>query len=326
MDFKFWSASNHDALKELRPDFGLRKWDDLSDEEKKRLWKHLIDHFFNKNGQYDYHFYGDYPEKTLKQKRIENSIAYFNHTYKAQSFGRRYLDNGTLNAACADFYEIWITKTQNIVLELLSTYLFMSIFERREALVFQGDNESKDSFDKRSEENKYVTYDEISKDLNEVFTDFGLNVEVTRQGIIPKQDVKIQEEIVKPVLNALANPKWKAVSSILVDAFTEYRKGTPDSYSIAVTHTVSAVQAFLQILVNGAVGSGDISKLLVQAQKQKLIPSDLFTQEIFKRIESFLMSERQHTGVAHPKTAYASERNTRLVLNLAMVFFQHCIL
>ena len=31
------------------------------------------------------------------------------------------------------------------------------------------------------------------------------------------------------------------------------------------------------------------------------------------------------SGIAHPKKEYANERNARTILNLSMIFFQHCI-
>lgn len=77
--------------------------------------------------------------------------------------------------------------------------------------------------------------------------------------------------------------------------------------------------------MNGKIGSGEISKLIPQAQAKNLIPPDVFTKEIFKTIESVLMRERQETGDPHPKKAYATDKNARMVLNLVMVFFQHCI-
>ena len=37
------------------------------------------------------------------------------------------------------------------------------------------------------------------------------------------------------------------------------------------------------------------------------------------------MSERQLKGTPHPSKEYATEKNARLLLNLVMVFLQHCI-
>ena len=46
----------------------------------------------------------------------------------------------------------------------------------------------------------------------------------------------------------------------------------PQAHSSSITHTVSALQAYLQILVTGKTGSREINKLIPQATKQKLIP------------------------------------------------------
>ncbi len=126
-------------------------------------------------------------------------------------------------------------------------------------------------------------------------------------------------------MSFFSHPDWNEVNRLLSDAFTEYRKQTPNGYSSSVTHSVAAVQAFLQILVYKKTGKGEISKLINEAQKQNLISSDMFTKEIFKNIEAVLMRERQETGDPHPKQAYATAKNARIVLNLAMIFFQHCI-
>jgi hypothetical protein len=112
----------------------------------------------------------------------------------------------------------------------------------------------------------------------------------------------------------------------LANAFSEYQKKTPLGYSNSVTNTVTSIQAFLQILCSGKTGTGDISKLIVQAQTKGLIPNDAFTKIIFKNLEAILMQERQDKGIAHPPKEYATEKNARLVINLAMVFFQHCII
>jgi len=61
------------------------------------------------------------------------------------------------------------------------------------------------------------------------------------------------------------------------------------------------------------------------AQKKKLIPENSFTQKIFDNLESIFARQRQETSIAHPKKQYANEKNARLILNLAMVFLQHCI-
>ena len=172
---------------------------------------------------------------------------------------------------------------------------------------------------------RWEEFDRFAKDLNEVFTDFGVDVYLTRQGFIPRQDEKIIKEIYEPVLQFLSNPKWKEVNRILSDSFDEYSKNTPRGYSNCITYTVSAIQAFLQILVYGKTSKGSISDLIATGQKKDLIPNDFFTKQIFKNMESIFAKERKDKGTAHPNKEYADEKIARTILNLAMVFLQHCI-
>ncbi|MDE3143295.1 MAG: hypothetical protein KGL19_04015, partial [Bacteroidota bacterium] len=119
--------------------------------------------------------------------------------------------------------------------------------------------------------------------------------------------------------------KWERVNNLLSDAFIKYRENTPSGFSTCVTHSVAAVEAFLQIIVKGKTGEGDFAELISEGQRNKLIPSDMFTKEMFKTVISVLMRERKETGDAHVKQSYANEKNAKLVLNLVMVLIQHCL-
>mgnify|MGYP000226891872 CR=1 FL=1 len=337
MTFKLWSELNPKAKKELKPDFGLRSWNSLSSDEKYKIWKYLEWYFFDKDiktkykGYYPlrkihyYKFFGEPQENEKKKKRIYFSIADLNHKYKAKSYAKNFLEDNTLNSACHDFYEIFMNQDENVVMELLSLYSLLLIPERAKGTIHKKEGESEEEYNQRLENWRWEEFDKFRKDLNEVFTDFGINLYLTRQGFAPRQEEKIIKEIYEPVLNYLSHSKWTEVSKILSDAFDEYRKNTPQGYSNCVTNVISAIQAFLQIVVNGKTGKGEISKLIPIAQKKKLIPDDFFTQKIFDNLESVFARQRQETGIAHPKKQYANEKNARLMLNLAMVFLQHCI-
>lgn len=328
--FKLWSELNPKAKKQLKPDFGFRNWDALSEDEKYKVWKYLEFHFFDKDirkryeGDY-YEFYGEYPEKKQKQTRIYASIMALNYRYKAKSYAGNFLEDETLNSACYDFYEIFMKQNEHVVIELLSLYCKFLISERADKTVSRKEGEAKKEYQERLQNWRWEDFDKFSEDLNEVFTDFGINLYLTHQGFTPHQEEKIMKEIYEPVLGYLSHPKWKEVDRLLSDSFEEYRKNTPQGYSNCVTNTISAIQAFLQIVVNGKTGKGEISKLIPEAMGRKLIPEDFFTQRIFENMESIFARERQETGIAHPKKEYATEKNARLILNLTMVFLQHCI-
>lgn len=326
--FKLWSELNQKAKKELKPDFGFRKWDSLSEDEKYKIWKYLEFYFFNKDRiedyvDYYYKFFGD--EGKDETERIFDSIRILNDKFKARSYAKNFLENGSLNSACYDFYEIFMKEDENVVMELLSLYCKELISERADETVSRKEGETKEAYQERLENWRWEDFDNFAKYLNEVFADFGINLYLTRQGFIPRQEEKIIKEIYEPVLSYLSHPKWKEVGKLLSDSFDEYRKNTPQGYSNCVTNTISAIQAFLQVIVNGKTGKGEISKLITEAQRRSLIPNDFFTRKIFENIESIFARERQETGIAHPKKQYATEKNARTILNLAMIFLQHCI-
>lgn len=334
--FKLWSETKKEARDELSPDFGFRSWEELSNDDKYIIWKYVDRHFFKKdecrqtfsygNRSCNYEFFGDYNETNNKLTRVIDSISYLNLRNKAKSYARNFLEDRKFNSACKDFYEIFSTQSENVVFELLSLYSRCIILERSEKEPNRNEKENDNKFKRRTFEWKWEIFDEFTEDLNEVFLQFGIKYYLTRSGFIPRQDNKIIEEIYKPTLDYLSDKKWKKVNEILSDAFSDYRKNIPQGYSNCVTHTVSALQAFLQILVNGEIGSSDgIKSFIKQAQEKKLIPTDKFSSEIFKNIESILMRERGKTGDAHPKKEYANEKNARTMLNLTMIFFQHCI-
>ncbi len=335
--FKPWSELNPKAKKELKRDFGFRNWNTLNKDEKYKIWKYLEFYFFDKDIKTTYNSIGTKQffyrfdvekysnERERKEDRISISIRSLNHKYKAKSYATSFLEYGTLNSACSDFYEIFVTRNEHVVMELLSLYSEVLIMERADETINKKKDEKGQEYQKRLQDWKWEDFDAFCKDLNEVFTDFGINLYLTRQGFMPRQEEKIVKEIYEPVLSYLSHPRWKEVSRLFSDSFNEYRKNTPQRYSNCVTNTVSGIQAFLQIVVNEKTGKGEISKLIPEAQKKNLIPSDFFTQRIFANIESILARQRQETGIAHPKKEYASEKNARIMLNLAMIFLQHCI-
>ncbi len=335
MAFKLWSELNPEARKKLKPDFGFRSWNSLSEDEKYKIWKYLESYFFNKDIRKErytenyYEFYEKYQEeREQKQKRIHLTIYALNHKYKAQTYARNFLEDSTLNSSCHDFYEIFMKQDANVVMELLSLYCKILISERKDKTtykIYKTKGETNEKYLKRLQEWRWKDFDKFSEDLNGIFTDFGINLYLTRQGFIPRQEEKIIKEIYEPVLNYLSHPKWKEVSMLLSDSFDEYRKNIPQGYSNCVTNTISSIQAFLQIIVSGKTGKGEISKLIPEAQKGSLIPNDFFVKKIFDNIESVFAHERKRIATPHPKEEYATEKDAHIILNLAMIFFQHCI-
>lgn len=317
--FKLWSSNNPDAAINICPDLGMREWNDLSSDEKRKIWAH----FFNK---------GWFNKSNLVFYTIKN----LNERYKRKSYGERLLNHGgphfitgryfkpcCLETTLNDFEDIFLHENQDVVYEMLSLYVLSSI----DISSIQNIDESDDENIK--EEILYRAYriaDKFADDFNDIFEQFSLNVVLTRNGIVFRQDKKITEEIFVPVLSYLSGKKWSPVNRDLSDAFRKFQEKTPQGYSGCITHAISALQGFLQIMVHDKTGKGDLSNLIPEAQKSKVIPSDAFSTKIFKDIQSVLMQKRQESGDPHPKKEYANERSAKLVINLIMIFIQHCII
>lgn len=306
--FKFWSATQTEALKELHPTLGHRSWNELTTQEKDNVWHYLKNYFSDEN------------------LRTFFAIYCLNENHKYRSYGKHFLHDQTEQSARMDFEHIFRNESQNVLLELFSCFCRAILVERADKAVYKSSNETDEEFGTRSNEYRHEDFDKFAERLNDVFEHYGVNVLLTRQGFIPRQDDKITKEIYIPVLQLLSTENWAPVNRDLRDAFKTYQEKTDQGYSNSITHAVAALQAFLQIIVGGKAGSSEgIASLIKKAQEKDAIPTDKFSSEIFKNLDAVLMRERGKTGDAHPKQEYANEKNTRLVLNLVMVFIQHCI-
>jgi len=306
--FKFWSATQSDALEELHPTLGHRSWNELSTQEKDNVWHYLKNYFSDEN------------------LRTFFAIYCLNENHKYRSYGKHFLHDQTEQSARMDFEHIFRNESQNVLLELFSCFCRAILVERADKALYKSSNESEEEFKNRLNEYRHEDFDKFAERLNDVFEHYGVNVLLTRQGFIPRQDDKITKEIYIPVLQFLSAESWMPVNRDLRDAFKAYQEKTDQGYSNSITHAVAALQAFLQITVDGKSGSSEgVASLVKKAQEKGAIPADKFSSEIFKNIDAVLMRERGKTGDAHPKQEYANEKNARLVLNLVMVFIQHCI-
>lgn len=337
--FKLWSEVNKEAKEFLKPDLGYRDWGVLNRADKEKIWRYLDRYYFvrqetrelyigyERETIFNYSFPADnYREQNVREKAVEKTAFYLNENFKAHSFAKKYLVTPSLSSACFDFYNIFMEQNEAVTMEMLSCFSKMIFLGSKNIdSVDKDTNETEGDYLIRKEkaENKY--FDDYSERLNDVFLQFGIKYYLTRDGFVPRQEKAVMEEVYEPVLKCLSNEKWKKVNDLLSDAFTDFRKNTPQGYSGSVTNTISAVEAFMQILVEGKTGGKKLSPLITEAQKAALIPNDVFSSMIFKNIDSIFARERKATGDAHPKEGYATEKNAKMLLNLAMVFLQHCV-
>jgi hypothetical protein len=320
MTFQRFSQTNKEAAKILKPDLGLRTWAGMKPLDKELIWKQM-ETFFFKNlpipihgqmGSYhmEYVLEAPYEDQQLIRDCIEYSIKTLNELNKSKCFGINYLEKNSQFSACKDFAEIFNHQNEAVVMEMLSGYA---------EYMLNVPSETEREHGKR-------LFDEFSKHFNELMSHFSFKYSLTKIGFVSIEDKIIVEDIYKPVIEALSDTKWKEVNQNLSDAFADYRKNTPEDYSTCITKSVSAVQAYLQILVEGKTGGGNIAKLIPEAQVKGLIHKNILTAKIINDIESVLQAERQIKGDAHAKSEYGDAKSARLVLNMAMVFLHHSII
>ncbi|MFA5031679.1 MAG: hypothetical protein WC614_01545 [bacterium] len=321
--FKLWSINNPNAIKNICPDLGMREWSALGPDEKHKIWSYFSNKdWFTKSNCVFYtieNLNERYKRKSYGQGLLKHGGPHFN----VHNNGIKYFESCCLKVTLDDFLLIFLNENQDVVYEMLSLFVLQNVNTFSIENIDESDEEAK------KEEIINLAYkkaDKFAEDFNDIFEQFNLNVVLTRNGIVFRQDKKITEDIYIPVLTYLSGKKWGPVNRDLSDAFRRFQEKTPQGYSGCITHAISALQGFLQILVYDKIGKGDLNDLLSEAQRKKVISSDAFSTKIFKDIQSIIMQKRQESGDPHPKEEYANERSAKLVLNLIMIFIQNCIL
>lgn len=308
MDFKIWSEINAKAKEELRPTLGLRDWDALDSDEKNTMWDYLKHPFRGEE----------------REKNVFFTIVKLNLNNKYKSYGKNILKDFSIENAVLDFEQIFLSQKGNIVLEMLSYYCERIIKKDSLPRSYYKDK-TEEEYNKINLDWQYEEFDELKDNINDTFMQFGIDVFLTRSGFTYVQEKEIINQIYEPVITALSDRKWETANRELKDAFKEYRRKQKEGYSNAITHAISAVEAFLQILVYGKTGKGTLGALIKEAISKNLIQDDLLSNKIFDNIDSILSQERMNAGDAHPKKEYATERNARIVLDLVMVFLHNCV-
>ena len=319
-DFKLYGESDPEVAARIQPQLPLRRWDDLTTKEKRIAFQEL-----RRIGWLD-----EYSTEALW------SVAHLNHVYLRVLPGKRLhnvlpkrrshrslgSDFDKLKAGFLDFQDIFVGgEPGELVLCMLS--VFASAHIDRMDLKRAKETEN---IEKRIQliEEAFVKYDRLANLLNRIFEQFSINVVATRNGFVPRQDDEISRGIYKPTLKVLSDPKWESVSGHLGDMFQDYHAR---NYPEVITKAHSVVQRFLQILVGeeGKSGKGELGRLFEKAKNEGVISDNRFTKPIVKAIQSFIVSERATNSTAKPAVQMADSSDALLVMNVLMVFLQHCL-
>ena len=331
-NFKLWSTNSRTAKEELHPNFDYIKLSELPAEKKQILWKHLKPILFAKQTDH-FRFEQDIYLHSLTQA----SVFRLNNNNKRESYGQNLLNQTSHgntkfsedneSAARADFHRIFLNESDNVFLELLSYYYHGFLKNLQEYYKINTHKISEEETDEELIERRNTIisdkFKEQMEEINDIFSQFSLPYKLSFQGFIPKQETIIENNLVDPVLRMLADNKWKPVNQLLRDAFESYHKNTPKGFSESITNSIAALEAFLQIKIFNKQGKQSLGGLVQTAIGEKVIPDDNFSKAVINQLVAFLARERKETGTAHPKKEYATEKNSRLLINLTLLFIQH---
>lgn len=319
--FKLYGDKNPEVEALIQPKLPLRQWDELTSDEKSIALQELVRcQWLTAHSRealwsvrdLNYHYLRILPGKRLHNVRSNDDV----HPH------RLYNETSELLAGNSDFRDIFVNgHPGELILRMLSSFASYHIDTSCLNTVRNAqDEESKKTLIGKA----FRKFDQLASLLNRIFDQFCVNVMVTRNGFIPRQDEKIEKDIYVPTLLVLSDPKWKTVNASLADMFNDYQA---NNYPEVITKAHSVVQRFLQILVGeeGKSGKGELGKLFATAKKTHIVPNNRFTESIINSIQRFVVTERATNSTAKPALQRAESSDALLVMNVVMVFLQHCL-
>jgi len=316
-----YGQGNPNVEEAMQPTLVIRRWSDLSGEEKQVAF-----HELENRGWLEEH-----------SSEILQTIQYLNHTFLRQCPGR-HLHNIKPQS---DYHSVGYSNEHNLKKAALLDFQHIFLQEKSDAMVFRMlsklsscyidgyDYRRADESNDEKEREKLVNaafekFDKLGNCLNHIFEQFAINQVVTRSGFVPRQDEKIIDYIYTPTLQALTDPRWKMVSMDLGKMFEDFRE---ESYPEVIAKAHSAVQRFLQLIAGteGKNGKGEVNKLFQEAKGKGLIPINRFTEPLINVIQNFIVSERATNSTAKPTLKDATASDALLMMNVVMIFLQYCL-
>lgn len=313
--FKIYGENDKEIQEKISPKLELREWDDLSAEEKTIAYKS-----FSKPHEYWF------------DQAVIEVINYLNQKYLRALPGKNLFEANyenapleyILEAAYRDFKRIFLEEKQELVFFVLSAFVNFRISEES---LNHLELEEEHSFLSEEELNlkineAFKVADNQINSLNHIFEQFGVNYVFSRQGLFPRQDNKIIEEIYQPTLKVLSNPKWKYVNGHLTKMFEDYRS---KNYGGVCDEAYTTMYAFLQETQNVQNNAkGDFKNLF---NEKALSAKTGCINRFLKNIESLISDARANHGEsAKPDGENKTELSScesLLVMNEVMILLQY---
>jgi len=304
--FRIYGEGSKEIQEKINPKLELREWNQLTKDEKQTAYKFFWNHHF--------------------QRPAQATIKYLNTEYLSVAPGANLLDavyyrRDELGAASQDFQRIFLNENQDLVFAMLAK--FVDYFINHDELnLLEGRDIGRDEFNRRLDQ-VFYSADIHIKSLNHIFEKFAVNQVFSREGLFPRQDQKIIEEIYQPTLKVLSDPKWKSVNTHLVKMFNDYRD---KNYDDIASEAYNSVYAFLKVVnkIDGGNSKGEFAALFKEASNS--IDQTESVKRFLSHISSFISDARSNQGSAKPTVENQiplSSSESLLIMNEVMILLQY---
>ena len=287
MEFKSYSQTRSDLKEKFYPKLELRSWNEVKIEYRESLEVQLYQIWY------------------INAYSLIQVLEFLHLRYRRMDFGFSVNYDGTgYNFEIVDATNIALNRSidEFFFYELLSNFFWFV-----------------DEIDVSGKLRK-----KLEKVCESIFSHFGVNMMIRNNQFVPRQSEKIVKEVYDPTFNLLNDSTYEGVNSELNKAFESFRA---KDYDDVITKSINAVQAAMQILVDGEVTQKkNISALLKEAQRNKLLSDYELTNNIYSNINSFLERVRKEKAGVHPTSDNANQSDALFILNLTMVLLQNLIL
>ena len=164
----------------------------------------------------------------------------------------------------------------------------------------------------------------FTRDLNNFFTQLGVNKVITKNSIIPRQSDEIQKRIIEPTFELLASDSYAQINQELEKGIKAHTKKEYDSFILC---SINALKSTLEYLATGKISQKKqkFDKLIKDLTNKKGGITE-HTSSLLKNINSYLEIERKNKTKAHTSSEEATEQEAIFVFNLVMSAIQFLIL
>ncbi len=315
--FKIYWEWNPEIEAKIKWNLSIKHWDGLEERHKKNIILYLekkkwIDEYsdilVNIWNYFNEKLMSVYPFRSLNKIIPEKD---YSSAYRYKN------DYEMKKAAYNDFKEVLLNAKEEIVYMVISKFaekqIDFSIYSR--LTIDSTDEDIYKAFEK---------FDRFCNCFNHISEQYWLDVILTRDWLIPKQDEIIINNVYIPTISLLQNPKWDEVDKLLLKVFEDFQN---KKYSLVISWSHNTLQKFLQVFLWEKEENWKWAfwKYFSEFKKNEKL-NNQYTSWIIAFTQSFLSSERAGKSEAKPTKNIPTFKDALLVMNSVMIFINFCLL